>query len=234
MKLIITAGGTTERIDDVRSITNTSTGRLGNAIGTTILKNYGENIETLYYLHGLRAVPPIGDNVVPIPIGGVADLEKNLKKLLETETIDGVIHSMAVSDYTVKEVTTTESFREGKTLDSSKKISSDIEDLVIVMKKTPKVINSIKKWSPNTILIGFKLLSEVTREELIDVGHHLLKKNECTFVLANDLKEINANGHAGYLIHEDKSYDSMTTREEIAETISIRLLEELKKNKEES
>lgn len=231
MKLIITAGGTTERIDDVRSITNTSTGRLGNTIGTTILKNYGDQIETLYYLHGLRAVPPTGDNVVSIPIGGVAELENKLKELLETETIDAVIHSMAVSDYTVKEITTTEAIKEGKCLDSSKKISSDIEDLVIVMKKTPKVIHSIKKWNPKTILIGFKLLSHVTREELIDVGHALLKKNECTFVLANDLKEINATEHAGYLIHEDKSYDSMTTREEIAETISMRLLEESGKSK---
>ena len=34
MKIIITAGGTSEKIDDVRTITNTSTGRLGYAIGT--------------------------------------------------------------------------------------------------------------------------------------------------------------------------------------------------------
>lgn len=230
MKLIITAGGTTERIDDVRSITNTSTGRLGHTIGTTIIKNYSDKIETLYYLYGLRAVPPTGDRVVAIPIAGVADLEKNLKELLKKEDIDGVIHSMAVSDYIVKELTTTQAIKEGKTLDSSKKISSDIEDLVIVMKKTPKVINFIKKWSPKTLLVGFKLLSNVTREELIDVGYKLLKKNECTFVMANDLKEINATEHAGYLIHEDKSYDSMKTREEIAEKISSRLLDELEKN----
>jgi len=231
MKLIITAGGTTERIDDVRSITNTSTGRLGNTIGRTILKNYGKNIETLYYLHGIRAEPPVGENVISIPIQGVKELEEKLRNLLETEEIGGVIHSMAVSDYTVKEVTTTQALKEGKALDSSKKISSEIEDLVIVMEKTPKVIQFIKKWNPKTILVGFKLLSDVPREELIDVGHNLLLKNKCTFVLANDLKEIHATGHAGYLIHEDKTYDSMATREEIAEKISMRLFEELDKGK---
>ncbi len=232
MKLIITAGGTTERIDDVRSITNTSTGRLGNTIGTTLLKNYADKVETLYYLHGLRAIPPLGENVVTIPIGGVLELEEKLKEILETEKIDAVIHSMAVSDYTVKEVTTTAAFKEGKALDSSKKISSEIEDLVIVMKKTPKVISEIKKWSPDTILIGFKLLSDVPRAELIEVGYNLLLKNKCTFVLANDLKEICDGKHSGYLIHEDQSYDTMANREEIAEKISLRLLETLEKKEE--
>ena len=55
MKIIITAGGTSERIDDVRSITNTSTGRLGLVIGQHLLAEYGErNI----FLRGI--VPQIG------------------------------------------------------------------------------------------------------------------------------------------------------------------------------
>lgn len=227
MKLIITAGGTTEKIDDVRSITNLSTGRLGSVIGRTVLDRFGDKLEKLYYVHGTRALPPEGENVVAIPVGSACDLEKTLKEILEKEPIDAVIHSMAVSDYTVKELTTLEDIKKGKTLDASKKISSDIDDLVIVMKKTPKVISGIKKWSPNTLLVGFKLLSNVSREELIDVGHALLVKNDCTFVMANDLKDIEENAHVGYLIHEDKTYDTMKTREEIAETISRRLLERL-------
>lgn len=227
MKLIITAGGTTERIDDVRAITNMSTGRLGKIIGEAFLKEYGSRIDTLYYLHGSRAEVPEGTNVVPVPIGGVSDLEKNLKEILERERIDGVIHAMAVSDYTVREVTTLQDLQEGKSLDSAKKISSEIEDLVILLKKTPKVISSIKKWSPETLLVGFKLLSGVPREELITVAHNLLLKNGCTFVLANDLSEIKGDAHPGYLVHEDKSYDEMGTKEEIARTISHRVMEEL-------
>ena len=41
MKIIITAGGTSERIDDVRTITNSSTGRLGYAIGRAFAENTG-------------------------------------------------------------------------------------------------------------------------------------------------------------------------------------------------
>src|SRR5665648_937108 len=115
MKVIITAGGTTEKIDDVRSITNLSTGRLGNAIARSVLRNFGEKLEKLYYIHGTRAMPPSGAKVVSISIGGVSDLENVLKKILEKEKIDAVIHSMAVSDYTVKELTTLEDLKEGKT-----------------------------------------------------------------------------------------------------------------------
>src|SRR5665648_81644 len=230
MKLIITAGGTTEKIDDVRSITNLSTGRLGYVIGNSVIKNFGEKLEKLYYIHGERAIPPTGDQVVSIPIGGVSDLEKALKEILEKEKIDAVIHSMAVSDYMVKELTTLEDIKDGKTLDASKKISSDIENLVIVMKKTPKVISSIKKWSPDSLLVGFKLLSKVPLEELIEAGHNLLVKNNCTYVMANDLNDIKENTHKGYLIHQDKTYDMMETKEEIAETICKRLLEKLAQN----
>lgn len=231
MKIIITAGGTTEKIDDIRAITNLSTGSLGNAIARSVLRNFGEKLEKLYYLYGSRAIPPLGANVVSISIGGVSDLQKALKEILENEKIDVVIHAMAVSDYTVKEITTLEDLKEAKTLEARNKISSDIENLVIVMKKTPKVISAIKKWRPNILLVGFKLLSHVPEEELIEVGHALLLKNNCDFVLANDLKDIKEKAHKGFLIHQDRTYDTMETKEEIGEIISKRLLEKLEEKR---
>lgn len=228
MKIIITAGGTSEKIDDVRSITNTSTGSLGLAIGRHFLKAH-DDIEQLYYLHGLRAKAVEGDNVTAIPIGGVRDLERELQHLLTTEKIDAVVHAMAVSDYMVKEVTTLEAIQTGASAPlEGNKISSSIDDLTIILQRSPKVIGQIKGWSPDTVLVGFKLLSHVPHEELIEVGYNLLKKNGCTFVMANDLKDIGPGVHKGYLIHEDGSYDSMGTNEEIAEMISKRVWEECK------
>jgi phosphopantothenate-cysteine ligase len=93
------------------------------------------------------------------------------------------------------------------------------------MKRSPKVIRIIKELSPETTLVGFKLLSGVPHEELIDVGYRLLQKNKCDFVMANDLREIGGGMHKGYLIHTDKTYDSMNTNEEIAAMIVRRILE---------
>ena len=104
MKIVITAGGTSERIDDVRTITNSSTGSLGFAIGTAFAAS--DEIEKIYYLHGKRAVWPENEKVEPIEIGGVMDLQENLTRVLTENKIDAVIHAMAVSDYMVHQVTT--------------------------------------------------------------------------------------------------------------------------------
>ncbi len=229
MKIIITAGGTSEKIDDVRTITNSSTGRLGYAIGTAFAEKYADKVDKIYYLHGLRAAYVENPKVEPIAIGGVMDLKAELEKLLTEEKIDAVIHAMAVSDYLVNEVTTLDRIRGIEDPDNAadltgNKISSDIDDLVIHMKKSPKVINIIKKLSPETTLVGFKLLSNVPHEELIDVGYNLMQKNDCDYVLANDLKEIGKDFHKGYLIHKDKSYDIMENNGEIADMIARRVL----------
>ena len=233
MKIIITAGGTSERIDDVRTITNSSTGRLGYAIGKAFVEKYGDELERIYYLHGTRAAYVEDEKVTPIMIGGVLDLQDELTRLLTDEKIDAVVHAMAVSDYIVNEVTTLDKIRgvedpENAADLSGNKISSDIDDLVIHMKKSPKVINCIKKVSPETTLVGFKLLSGVPHEELIDVGYHLMQKNSCDFVLANDLQEIGKDFHKGYLIHPDKSYDTMQNNEEIAAMIANRVMEAIR------
>jgi phosphopantothenate-cysteine ligase len=190
-------------------------------------------LERIYYLHGTRAAYVEHEKVTPIMIGGVLDLQDELTKLLTEEKIDAVVHAMAVSDYIVNEVTTLDKIRgvedPENTADlSGNKISSDIDDLVIHMKKSPKVINCIKKVSPETTLVGFKLLSGVPHEELIDVGYHLMQKNSCDFVLANDLQEIGKDFHKGYLIHPDKSYDTMQNNEEIAAMIANRVMEAIR------
>lgn len=235
MKIVITAGGTSERIDDVRTITNSSTGSLGYAIGQAFLQRAktaehpDAPIEKIYYIHGQRARAPEHEIVEAIPVTGVLDLQEKLTKVLTEDHIDACIHAMAVSDYMVHRVTTldklmgTEDPEHAQDL-TGNKISSDIDDLIIHMKRSPKVIGGIRKTSPQTTLIGFKLLSGVPHEELIDVGYRLLQKNDCDFVMANDLQEIGKDYHKGYLIHRDKSYDTMQTNEEIAEMIVLRVL----------
>ena len=49
-KIIIDAGPTNERIDGVMKITNMSTGALGSIIADTLLENYEEQIDTIFYV----------------------------------------------------------------------------------------------------------------------------------------------------------------------------------------
>jgi phosphopantothenate--cysteine ligase len=197
--IVITAGGTSEKIDEVRVISNFSSGRLGLAIAKCFLESETADIGKIYYMCDRNTVVPDDERVEVIRVLGAQGLLDALESLLTTTKIDAVIHAMAVSDYTVKQVTTMSAIKAGEEdtdkLTAEGKISSEIDDLVIVLKRTPKVIGEIKKLQNETILVGFKLLSKVSKEELIETAYKLLKKNDCDFVLANDLSEISGEEH---------------------------------------
>ncbi|HEX2925788.1 MAG TPA: phosphopantothenate--cysteine ligase [Ruminiclostridium sp.] len=259
MIILITAGGTTEKIDDVRAISNNSTGRLGTAIAEAFLNSDKISIEKILYVCGQNAVVPASDKVEAIRISGVAQLASVMEEILTSQRIDVVVHSMAVSDYGVDSVTTRSNIREtveryltetadkyrdfspenlasgitdyifnNSAISNENKLSSDINDLVINLKKTPKIIGMIKRLQPETILVGFKLLSNSSPEELIDIGYGLLQRNSCEMVLANDLSRITEDRHTGHLIFKDKTFETFETKAQIADAIAAHTVELLK------
>jgi len=65
----------------------------------------------------------------------------------------------------------------------------------------PRVINAVKKVSPNTTLIGFKLLTNVAYEELIEAAYKTLIESNANFVIAND----SANLDSKFIVTKEKS-----------------------------
>ncbi|MDD2217571.1 MAG: phosphopantothenoylcysteine decarboxylase [Eubacteriales bacterium] len=112
MKIIITAGGTTEKIDEVRKITNTGTGKLGSIIAEEFVSRAGDRIEKIYYVCQKGTIVPKLDCLEEIRIEGVANAKEVLSKILKADKIDAVVHSMAVSDYLVDRLTTSEDIAE--------------------------------------------------------------------------------------------------------------------------
>jgi len=110
MNLIITAGGTRERIDTVRTITNEATGKLGSLIAEEFSRRLEDREHTIYYLCGIGSiVPKVRDeNIHVIYIEGTSQLQSEMERLLTSHEIHAVVHSMAVSDYRVKTITTME------------------------------------------------------------------------------------------------------------------------------
>ncbi len=240
-KIIITAGGTSERIDNVRKITNSSTGKLGVVIANKLTHMESEKIDKIYYIASKTALKPSHEKIEVIEIVDTNDLKMTVERLLTTEKIDYFIHSMAVSDYTVDFVTTAkrivETIENNKELslydniiDNSNaiianKISSYEDDLMIKLKRTPKIISLIKDLSPETFLVGFKLLDGVTKDELIDVATKLKDKNKCNLVVANDLSNIRNGNHLAYIIGDDKNYIEASGKEDIAFKLVSEMME---------
>lgn len=240
--VIITAGGTSEKIDNVRKITNSSSGKLGCTIANKLIEIIDKKIEKIYYVCSKNSFKPNHEKIEIIEIMNTNDLETTIRNLLTNNFINYFIHSMAVSDYTVDYVTTAESLANNIKNNSSEnisdlichhndniksnKISSNEENLIIKLKKTPKIISIIKDISPKTYLVGFKLLDKVSEENLIATALKLKEKNKCDLVVANDLDNIRKGVHKAFLIKSNNNYVSASGKEEIA----VKLVEEINKN----
>jgi len=247
MNILITAGGTSEKIDEVRHLTNHATGTLGYELASFLQK---ETAIKIYYVYGPKAILPDNINTTFFPIHSVRELEKQMKELLTTVSFDYVIHSMAVSDYELDSISneellakniaeqialnkddikTEEELKEmiqqilsqpSSSIEVSKKISSKNEKLILVMKKAPKVISQIKKLQPSTRLIGFKLLVDVPESELVSVAQASIKTNRADLILANDLININKDKHEALLVSAKGIIAHFNTKKEIAEGIT--------------
>ena len=220
MKILITAGGTAERIDAVRSVKNTSTGLLGMLIADEFAKQ--PDAEVTYVCAADSAVPE-GEGIETVRVTSVESLKETLTDLFIKNRYDAVIHSMAVSDYSVHSIMPYD-FNNGIMLDGSglggqKKISSETEGLAVIMKKAPKVIKLIKQLQPETVLIGFKLLVGVDENMLLQQGNELLMDNGCDFVFANDLERISRDEHHGLLIKPGSTFERLRTKREIAAAV---------------
>ena len=95
MKILITSGGTTEKIDDVRGITNHSTGYLGKEIAELFLAK-GHQVTLVTVKTAVKPEPK--ENLKITEITNVDSLLKSMEPLVKEH--DVLIHSMAISDYT--------------------------------------------------------------------------------------------------------------------------------------
>lgn len=261
---VITAGGTVEPIDDVRSITNHSTGSLGVAIYNALvsyLKITKLDHYMIYYIKTSTAQLPQVENrdnhTQIIEATDIDSVGKAIRGLLEQVVCDYFIQAMAISDFGVDYVvsqtdmvnqltdkirkfsyqTTTEAeFEQGlakiiqKTLATPaglarrNKLSSG-QPLLLGLKSTPKLIGLIKQKSPHTVLVGFKLLSQATDQQLIEAANQLALRHHCDYVLANDLTSLKQGQHRGLLIQQGQILAEWVGKQQIATGLVRMLLE---------
>lgn len=220
MKVLITAGGTREHIDEVRVLTNISTGKLGAQIADTIYMN-SEVEKIIYVCSKGSAIPCCATTYETVMEVFFADSVQEVYDIMEklVPKVDIVIHSMAISDFGFKPSNT-----KLKSNDPQAFIDSLRERITI----NPKVISFVKKWNPSVKLIGFKFEVNKTKDELIDIAHESLIKNNCDYVIANDKKEMQEkNNHIAYIIDKDKNIIDCAGKLDISLKIATKLLKKI-------
>lgn len=230
--VLITAGNTSEPVDSVRSITNTASGRLGSIITDKFI----DSGASVVYLCGKNSIQPSHPAIETVIIHGVMDLDQAIEDLSHRYSFDCIVHSMAVSDYTVKGTLSYNELSDAIKHDTEPvintmpgKLNPDLSNPVILLEKAPKVIHKLKLLQPQALLVGFKLLVGVTEQELYSTALKLMKKNDCDYVCANDMNNIIGTKHEALLIDKDGYYHKMSTKQEIAEAIVNSILNEWRK-----
>lgn len=246
-KIVITSGGTKVPIDGVRHISNMSSGYFGSLLAIEAIKmghevvfigakhsvfpsvfriNLARNTSFAQQLEKLAARKQLIENAI---IKGYRELYYTdfddycdvLKAELYNETLAHiVVLAAAVSDYAP--------------VAEKGKIKSDNDEMTITLKKLPKVIDEVKKWSPESKLVGFKLLVDSSSTELAKAAFDQIERAGVDLVVANDLKTIkqgqreflvcDKNGTATYIPPPDRKLSD----EETASLLISRFLRLLK------
>jgi len=178
-KVLITYGGTVEKIDDVRVIANTSSGQTGSFITNCFLQMGYEPTVLRAKSAALSSIEPESEKIFLT----TDDLLHDLKNELKTKHYDVIIHLAAVSDFKLKK-----SFK-GKL--------SSTSNLNLELIKNTKIINQIKGFSKNRKikLIGFKLLSNTTEKTKREKVQNILKHSKADYIVVNKINKISDSKH---------------------------------------
>jgi len=184
-RILITAGGTKEDIDDVRFIGNRSSGRQGLAIARTaqargaLVTLIAANLET-------SDLP--GINV--IPVRNTEQLGKALSS--EFDKCDVLIMAAAVSDVRPEAA-------------SGKIKKNDLNQLNLI--KNPDLLQEISKIRRNQLLVGF---AAEESENLLGEGRRKFREKNLDIIYANDIRSgaiFGSDSTSGVLIDRDNTIE---------------------------
>ena len=167
-KVLITAGGTKERIDPVRYISNDSSGKMGYALAEVAVKK------------GAEVILISATTALPIPNGVKMEYVESAREMQEKvlnyfPSVDIAIMVAAVSDYRVKEPAT-----------QKMKKTDDENEITLTLVKNPdilKQLGSLKKEGQT--VIGFA----AETHQVIEFAKQKLVKKNADFIIANDVSD---------------------------------------------
>jgi phosphopantothenoylcysteine decarboxylase/phosphopantothenate--cysteine ligase len=197
-KTLVIAGSTAEAIDDMRVITNRSSGRTG----VELAKNAFERGAEVELWMGQCEVELPGY----IPITRF-ESTKELSKMTDNIDHDIVIVPAAISDYSP---------------DRTKgKIPSGKEETDLKLKPNPKIIQKIRKKS-HCILVGFKAEFEISEDDLLSRAKVRMRESDLDLIVANDISKTTQEENHVYIIGKDSVNEVVSGRKEV---ISERILD---------
>ncbi len=168
MRIIITSGPTREPIDDVRFITNKSSGKMGYALAKESSRR-GHNV-TLVSGPVSITTP---ENIKVINISTADQMIDSVIDELD-KGADILISVAAIADY--------------KPVKTDGKIKSG-EEFILKLEKTRKLIKEVRTRYPDLFIVGFKAEYNIDAEKLIEIAEKRLVEDSIDMIIANDVSK---------------------------------------------
>ncbi|UCG95144.1 MAG: bifunctional phosphopantothenoylcysteine decarboxylase/phosphopantothenate--cysteine ligase CoaBC, partial [archaeon] len=180
--IIINAGPTMGKIDNVRGITNIFRGRTGIDIADEAYMR-GAKVKLIYASGGLK----VPDYIDTTKVRYFEEMYDEVMK--EVENYDIGIFSAAIVDYVPEDV-----------FDGKIKSKGAVKE--IKLKQTPKIINEVRKKCPEMYMVTFKLENNIDMEHLFKIGRNRLSDGYQT-VIVNRLEDMDKHTHLSHIMNKD-------------------------------
>lgn len=162
-KVLVTAGGTVERLDPVRYFTNDSSGKMGFALAEAA-RDHGAEVTLI----AARVSEPLPAGIQVVRVTSALDMEEAV--LSRYADADLVIKAAAVADYRPAET-------------APQKIKKTGDTLQVTLVKNPDILEELGRRKDRQFLIGFAAETEGLEKHAMDKLH---RKN-CDLVVGNDV-----------------------------------------------
>lgn len=170
MKAIVTCGPSYEPIDEVRRITNFSTGELGVRLANR-LAAAGCAVTCFKGVVATTALPLDGPRLVPFTTNDT--LREGLAREARHGDVAAVFHTAALCDFRVVGVRGARD----EALSSSAKISSRQGELRLTLAPTGKLIAELRALFPGSLLVGWKYELVGDRAEALTKARRQIAEN---------------------------------------------------------
>ena len=166
MNCVVTAGPTYEPLDEVRRLTNFSTGKLGTEL-SNFLAARGHKVILLIGTMATHGGERRAQRVETFTT--TMDLREKLKAV-SSKKVDAIFHAAAVSDFSFGRIFAPDAAKKLVEIQSAKKISTRQGKLLVELLPTPKIIAELRGWFPRTKIVGWKFEAEGKRPDAIEAA----------------------------------------------------------------
>lgn len=179
MRCIVTAGPTYEPLDEVRRLTNFSTGRLGGELAS-FLTGHGHEVTLL--LGELATWAGARHAARVLPFSTTSNLRESLRTL-SSQGADAIFHAAAVSDFRFSRIWA--GHPQASTELTGRKISTRHTRLIAELAPTPKILAELRAWYPASRIIGWKYEMDGTRADALNAAERQLQECRTDACVAN-------------------------------------------------